>query len=63
MRDNTVENKNPANKLIPPNDGFDWLLHRTTISLLFRIPSDLENRNNKTLLTTEIINAPEKKSV
>jgi hypothetical protein len=34
----TVEKINPRNKLIPPRDGLDWLLHRIITSFLFRIP-------------------------
>ena len=57
-----VVNKNPANKLIPPSDGFDSLLHLTTTLFLFLMPKDLEKRNNKRLLIYEI-NSPPKKNI
>jgi hypothetical protein len=58
----TVEKINPRNKLIPPRDGLDWLLHRIITSFLFRIPRVCENRNNNILTIQEIINDPMKKS-
>jgi hypothetical protein len=61
IRDKTVENKKPAKRLIPPNEGFDRLLQRIIMSLLLRIPRDWEKRNNNTLLTTDISTDPEKK--
>ena len=59
---NTVENKKPKNKLIPPNEGFDLLLQRTVTSFLFLIPSVWENRKSILLTISEITNEPKKKS-
>ena len=61
IKDIIVVNKNPANKLIPPREGFDSLLHLITTLFLFLIPKDLENRNNKRLLMYEIKRPPKKK--
>jgi hypothetical protein len=58
----TVENKNPRNKLIPPKEGFDSLLHLIVTSFLFLIPSVWENLNNIIFTINEIIAAPKKKS-
>ena len=63
MRDNTVENKNPANKLIPPSDGLDWLLHLTTTSFLFLIPNDCEKVSNNLFADNEKIIPPTKKAM
>jgi hypothetical protein len=37
-----INPKKLKNKLIPPKDGLDWLLQRTVISFLFRIPKEAE---------------------
>ena len=47
--------KKPKNKLIPPKDGLDWLLHRTVISFLFRIPKDAEKLIRRRLKISEQI--------
>lgn len=57
------ENKNTMKKLTPPKEGFDSLLQRTTISLLFLIPNDLENRNSNSLHTTERAKPPLQKPI
>ena len=41
--------KKLKNKLIPPKDGLDWLLQRTVISFLFRIPKEAEKFNRRRL--------------
>jgi hypothetical protein len=56
-----VENKKPRNKLIPPSEGLDVLLHLTVTSFLFLIPRFWENFSNNRFTTSEIIKAPEKK--
>jgi hypothetical protein len=58
----TVENKKPRNKLIPPRDGFDSLLHLIVTSFLFLIPSVCENLSSIILTINEIIAEPKKKS-
>lgn len=39
--------KKVKKKLIPPNDGLDWLLQRIVTSFLLRIPKVVENLISK----------------
>ena len=47
--------KKLKNKLIPPKDGLDWLLQRTVISFLFRIPKEAEKLIRRRLKISEQI--------
>ncbi len=55
------EKRKPKNRLTPPRDGLEVLLHRTDTSFLFLIPRFCENFRSSKLTTNDIIREPVKK--